>query len=191
MKKLIGILFLVGLLFTSFSNVSAHSSNEENAKSQVTDKRVLVQLIDIKIATAKYHDYRVAEKEGFINTHEFASHPELGGMGVHFIKPDRVGDAKLKATEPEVLLYQPTKKGGYKLIGVEYYVPATLTDKTPVLLGHNFDGPMLNHELDPSLLTDAQKNDRNNQHYDLHVWVWKHNPSGLFAPFNPNVKDIR
>jgi hypothetical protein len=22
-------------------------------------------------------------------------------------------------------------------------------------------------------------------HYDLHVWIWKANPSGLFAPFNP------
>jgi hypothetical protein len=25
-------------------------------------------------------------------------------------------------------------------------------------------------------------------HYDLHVWLWKHNPAGLFAPTNPNVK---
>jgi hypothetical protein len=24
-------------------------------------------------------------------------------------------------------------------------------------------------------------------HYDLHVWLWKHNPSGLFAPFNPEA----
>jgi hypothetical protein len=24
-------------------------------------------------------------------------------------------------------------------------------------------------------------------HYDLHVWLWQHNPSGLFAPWNPDV----
>ena len=24
-------------------------------------------------------------------------------------------------------------------------------------------------------------------HYDLHVWLWKHNPSGLFAEWNPSV----
>ena len=24
-------------------------------------------------------------------------------------------------------------------------------------------------------------------HYDLHVWLWKHNPSGVFAPFNPDA----
>jgi hypothetical protein len=191
LKKLVGILLLVGLLFTSFSTVSAHSSHEGNVKSHVYGKRVSEQLKDVKRATAKYQDYRVAESEGFINTHEFASDPELGGMGIHFVKPDRLGDANIKATEPEVLLYQPTKDGGYKLIAVEYYVPAALMDKTPVLFGRNFDGPVLNHDLDPNQLTDAEKNDRNSQHYDLHVWVWKHNPSGTFAPFNPNVKDVR
>jgi hypothetical protein len=25
------------------------------------------------------------------------------------------------------------------------------------------------------------------QLWGLHVWVWKHNPSGLFASWNPNV----
>jgi hypothetical protein len=25
-------------------------------------------------------------------------------------------------------------------------------------------------------------------HYDLHVWIWQANPSGMFAVFNPNVK---
>ena len=24
-------------------------------------------------------------------------------------------------------------------------------------------------------------------HYDRHVWIYKYNPSGVFAPFNPNV----
>jgi hypothetical protein len=25
-------------------------------------------------------------------------------------------------------------------------------------------------------------------HYDLHVWLWKDNPAGLFSPTNPAVK---
>lgn len=25
-------------------------------------------------------------------------------------------------------------------------------------------------------------------HYDLHVWLWKQNPAGLFNPTNPSVK---
>jgi hypothetical protein len=24
-------------------------------------------------------------------------------------------------------------------------------------------------------------------HYDLHVWLWKTNPSGLFNPWNPDL----
>ena len=24
-------------------------------------------------------------------------------------------------------------------------------------------------------------------HYDLHVWVGKHNPAGIFTPFNPSL----
>jgi len=25
-------------------------------------------------------------------------------------------------------------------------------------------------------------------HYDLHVWLWKKNPTGMFSPTNPTVK---
>ena len=196
MKKLVSSLLIAGSLIAAVSSVSAHSShegNEEHDLSRSSDlplsKKVKNQLKDVKAATEKYKDYNVALADGFENTHEFAFDPELGGMGIHFINPDRMDDNELNITEPEVLLYQPTKDGDYKLIGVEYYVPAALIDLTPVLYEHEFDGPMLNHELDPTKLSEVQKNDRNNQHYDLHVWVWKNNPNGLFTQFNPNVEN--
>jgi hypothetical protein len=25
-------------------------------------------------------------------------------------------------------------------------------------------------------------------HYDLHVWLWKENPAGMFSPTNPGLK---
>jgi len=25
-------------------------------------------------------------------------------------------------------------------------------------------------------------------HYQLHVWVWKNNPNGMYFPFNPKVQ---
>ena len=37
-----------------------------------------------------------------------------------------------------------------------------------------FDGPMLGHE--PGMPI----------HYDLHAWLWKQNPSGMFARWNPD-----
>ncbi len=196
MKKLVSSLLIAGSLITAVTVVSAHSSHEGNEGLDLSrssdlplSKNVKNQLKDVKAATEKYKDFRVAEEDGFINTHEFAFDPELGGMGIHFVKPNRMVDNDLNITEPEVLLYQPIKDGDYKLIGVEYYVPAALSDSTPVLFEHEFDGPMLNHELDPTTLSEVEKNDRNNQHYDLHVWVWKNNPNGLFTPFNPNVEN--
>ena len=37
-----------------------------------------------------------------------------------------------------------------------------------------FDGPMLGHE--PGMPI----------HYDLHVWIWQHNPVGMLDQFNPS-----
>jgi hypothetical protein len=70
-----------------------------------------------------------------------------------------------------------------KLLGVEYFqgigAPDTpIPDPAPpaaVIFGRPLDGPMEAHE-------PGQP-----PHYDLHVWIWKANPSGIFAPFNPKV----
>ncbi len=56
---------------------------------------------------------------------------------------------------------------------------ATGIKKRPALFGVSFDGPMEGHH--PLLPSDLH-------HYDLHVWLWKENPSGLFKPINPSVK---
>jgi hypothetical protein len=39
-----------------------------------------------------------------------------------------------------------------------------------------FDGPMLGH------------NPKMPIHYDLHVWVYRDNPAGMFAMWNPLVR---
>ena len=48
-------------------------------------------------------------------------------------------------------------------------------DDRPSLFGVPFDGPMLGHE--PGMPI----------HYDLHAWLWKKNPKGKFARWNPTV----
>lgn len=45
----------------------------------------------------------------------------------------------------------------------------------PTLFGRAFDGPMLGHG--PGMPV----------HYDQHVWLWKHNPNGMFAQWNPTL----
>ena len=44
------------------------------------------------------------------------------------------------------------------------------------LFGQTFDGPMPGHI--PTMPW----------HWDLHVWVWAHNPSGMFAEWNPSLQ---
>jgi hypothetical protein len=103
-------------------------------------------------------------------------------MGFHYVNPQRAMDPAIDLTAPEILLYASVN-GNLKLVGVEYFYGVGAPDApvpnpappAPVLFGLPFDGPMLGHE--PGMPP----------HYDLHVWVWQANPSGIFAPFNPNV----
>ena len=177
------------LAIAMFTGVAgAHGDDSAPTSSKGRNSEINKGLAQVRNATAKYHDVNEAFNDGYINTHELAADPQEGVMGIHFVNPALLGDDIITPEKPEVLLYVPTKNGGYKLVGVEYYVPAALVTKTPSLFGQPFDGPMLNHELDPDSLTEDQKKDPKNNHYDLHVWIWHGNPSGIFAQYNPALK---
>jgi hypothetical protein len=129
----------------------------------------------IRQATAKYHDVAVALSDGYVPVSPCEASP-AGTMGIHYLKPSLVGQ-QIDLRHPQLLLYLPTADGP-QLIGVEYFKPdadqnlATDSDR-PYLLGRPFDGPMPGHDEHMPI------------HYDLHVWVWKHNPAGMFAVWNP------
>jgi hypothetical protein len=131
----------------------------------------------IRQATAKYHDLGVALSDGYAPASECTASP-AGAMGVHYVNRALLGQP-IDLRHPAILLYEPTADGA-KLIGVEYFKAdadqnlATDGDR-PSLLGQPFDGPMLGHDEHMPI------------HFDLHVWTWKHNPSGMFAQFNPTV----
>jgi hypothetical protein len=66
-----------------------------------------------------------------------------------------------------------------KLVAVEWLVPLTSdTKQRPSLFGHPFMGPMEGYE---SLIPKEYV------HYDLHAWLFKNNPLGMFASTNPDV----
>jgi hypothetical protein len=131
------------------------------------------QLADVRKATAKYHDVNVALADGYVPAPVCAAHPTEGGMGFHYIKPSLAGDLESNELQPELLLYAPTA-AGLKLVGVEYF-QADAGQGRPSLFGQGFNGPMPGHE--PGMPV----------HYDLHVWLWEHNPAGMFAEWNVNV----
>jgi hypothetical protein len=101
-------------------------------------------------------------------------------MGVHAVNPALIADPAIDPMRPEILLYIPRPNGQLQLTGVEYMKVdadqnlATDGDR-PSVFGQPFDGPMPGHN--PTMPI----------HYDVHLWLWEDNPSGFFAPFNPDV----
>lgn len=133
-------------------------------------------LAAIRQATARYHDTDVAEADGYVNLVDCISGPPgAGDMGVHFMKGSAV-DGTFDPLEPEFLVYEPRgANGGLHLVSLEYYVPdETPTEaEAPEFEGQHFHVLPEGHPLFPG--------------YALHIWAWRHNPSGLFADFNPKV----
>lgn len=122
-------------------------------------------------ATARYHDIAAALEDGFVQILPcMQSADGSGALGIPFARLDRF-DATIDLSEPEILFYEPMRNGRMRLVGGEPVVPiAAWTDsEPPALFGQTFH--------------------RNDQHglYGLHMWIWKHNPEGMFAFWHPRV----
>jgi hypothetical protein len=131
-------------------------------------------------ATRAFRDLEAAKAAGYEQASDCEDDPKYGAMGIHYANPELVADGKLDVERPEILVYQPTADGGRRLGAVEYFQvdgdqDLATADDRPSLFGLPFDGPMLGHE--PGMPI----------HYDLHVWLYEHNPAGLFAMWNPRV----
>lgn len=137
-------------------------------------------LAEIRAATARYHRVEVAIADGYAKAGGCVALPGVGAMGIHYVNGALWNDAAFDATRPEVLVYEPQKNGRLRLVAVEYFIwrsnwDAAHPGSTPSLLGHDFFksfGPAA-HGLP--------------EHYELHAWLWRHNPNGMFAQWNPNV----
>ena len=126
------------------------------------------------LAQAKAAGYtdKVVDLKGFACIED----PNAGGMGVHFLNPSLL-DGKVDAGKPELLVYEPRANGKVKLVAVEYLVLAKdwKGKAKPKLFGRTFD------TVKPGNRYGLPKA------YALHAWVWKSNPSGVLAPYNPRV----
>jgi hypothetical protein len=146
------------------------------------------ELAKVRSALDKYRDPVVAVHDGYFSTLGCVEYPvagaagevpyPVGGMGVHFFNVSLIGP-ELDPMKPQVLVYEP-KGDKLVLAAAEWFVPlATGVKERPTLFGRPFDGPMEGHHpLMPSSMN----------HYDLHVWLWKENPAGMFSPTNPSLK---
>lgn len=134
------------------------------------------ELAAVRDQLAKYKDPVAAVRDGYFSTLGCV-HFESGAMGIHFLNPAFISPEPDPA-RPQILVYEPVGDQ-LRLIAAEWFVPlATGVEQRPSLFGRPFDGPMAGHE---PLMPEAL------HHYDLHVWLFKDNPAGLFTSTNPTV----
>lgn len=127
----------------------------------------------VRQATARYHSMTQATHAGYVAEAHCVQTP-AGAMGIHWPKQSLM-DANFNAVEPEVLLYAPAANGKQRLVAVEYVV-IDIGQPRPEFAGQPFDIGGV-----PPLLAQGIP------HWSLHVWLYEENPTGLFAPFNPQL----
>lgn len=160
----------------------------------------------VRAATQRFKDVKVALAEGYVrdpsdmcDTATNMGRPaSLGGMGIHFFRPDLLGikgppnprvngnGTHTDFTKPSVLIYEPQADGSLTLVAVENLVFKLAWREA----GHN--APPSFHGVAYDLMEDnpATKVDEAHMfepHYDRHVWLFRDNPNGVFAQYNPKV----
>jgi hypothetical protein len=176
-------MFAAILAIAPRSTVSAQASPARAMAAALTP-----ELQRARDGLTKYEDPVLAVHDGYMSLLGCIEYPKgsaegtmqyaPGGMGVHFLNPAAVG-GPLDPAKPQVLIYEPLGDK-LKLVAAEWFVPVEAAGgKVPEIFGKSLEGPMEGHKpLMPTAL----------HHYDLHVWLWKTNPSGTFSPTNPDIK---
>ncbi len=166
---------VIGIIAAGLLSLWGIDADADGKKVQVFE--LTPELIKLRDDLAKYKDPFVAVRDGYFSTVGCVQFPD-GDMGVHFLNPAFIGPEP-DPMKPAILLYEPVADGKLELVGVEWFIPlATGVKGRPVIFGQEFEGPMAGHE---PLMPDEL------HHYDLHVWLYRENPLGVFHHSNPNV----
>jgi len=154
-------------------------------KPAAAEQAYKAEIDALRKAMTKYQDYKVAVRDLYMSTvgcvhysgEKIAGHMEYprGAMGIHFVNLTIQGPPD--PMKPNVVIYEPVGRS-LRLVAVEWVVPLKAAKERPSLFGQPFMGPMEGHE--PIMAKEFV-------HYDLHAWLFKNNPLGMFAPTNPNV----
>jgi hypothetical protein len=153
---------------------SAYASSPSAKMQRYLDK--------VKAATKRYRDVDVALRDGYLASAVCEEKPGGGGaMGYHYFNPEFSIDPRIEGVHPEILVYLPARSGGLRLGAVEYMRfdvdqdLSTDSDRPRFRKRRPFNGPMSGHFPGQPI------------HYDLHVWLFKDNPTGVFARYNPDA----
>ncbi|MDQ4086545.1 MAG: hypothetical protein M3177_00800 [Pseudomonadota bacterium] len=164
-------------------------------------------LAAIRAATERFRDIEVALAEGYVappgahcETAEGMGEPAaLGSMGVHYFRPDLLGitappEPRVSGNgthtdflNPAILIYEPQPDGRMELVAVENLVFESAWRAAGHAEPPSFHGRPYEHMADDPA-TSIDEAHMFEPHYDRHIWLFRENPNGVFAPFNPNVR---
>lgn len=161
-------------------------------------------LAQVRAAAERYRDVSAAVADGYTTdnkcvTAEMLGFPaEQGAMGLHYVRRDLLGlpdkpEGRISGTgthtdfgKPAMLVYEPRADGSLELVAVENLVFKQAWEDAGNREPPSFRGtPYLLLEDKPGTALDEAHN--YSPHYELHAWVFRDNPLGTFAAFNPNV----
>lgn len=120
----------------------------------------------------RFRDVSTALESGYRSAATYVRDDD-GVIGEPFVDPTIT---ELDPERPQVLLYDLTPEGTYDLMAAKWFRPAADVDSPPALFGMEFSGPQSGRV--PSIP----------EHYGLTAWLFRENPDGLFARYNPGVE---
>jgi hypothetical protein len=153
---------------------AAPASGHAHGVAELTPK-MLQEVAALQVLFDKYRDLKKAMQHGYAFVGPCVSDPVLGGMGDHYSREADDdfgrGDGTHALERPQYLVYAPQRNGSRRLAALDYTVPYEKwhSDKAPEFFGIPFT-----------------RNDGFGV-WMFHIWVFQHNPAGMFANFNPRV----
>ena len=131
----------------------------------------------VRAVTARFNSIQQAKKAGYVPFYVCTEQPHVGTMGQHYVNFDLVKDPTIDPLHPEALVYEPQANGTLKLVALEWVRPGPETNPDPMVLGQ----PMLH------VPSGNRYGIEPDGFYERHFWLYKSNPMGAFADWNPTV----
>jgi hypothetical protein len=175
LKRLLQLgLLCFSVMVVGVAPVLMHAQDEHEMTVELTDD-MRAMIHDVRDSTAGFRDLESAETAGYAKFLDCFTNQDGLGMGQHFVNGELVGDDVLDPLTPEALVYEPQADGTLALVALEYLVfeDQWTSDEPPTLFGLEFHLRTNIPETPPV--------------WALHIWLWTHNPDGLFADYNPIV----
>lgn len=166
-RMLLGLVLLPALVLTALAGAVGVAGRTD-------------ELAAVRAATARFHAIDDALDADYGAFYVCTDETGLGAMGQHYVNGGLVGDAVLDPATPEAIMYEPMPGGVQRLVGVEWVVFRSVWEAAghtgvPSLFGRNL-----------RLVSEPNRYGIP-AFYELHAWIWRPNPAGIHADWNPSV----